>query len=250
MSSETITRNDLTNILNEVLPPIGSAVLYNGAKVSSGSLTLSDAYINYDFLHISYVVNSDRFTKVFDCNALTANPTSTWSGDVSIYGTNSVTYMSDCYFTVTDSTHLSVGNTGNNANFIAGIYKIVGITSHDTKSGIAMDYIVEQGTNGDWTYRKWNSGIAECWGTVSVNVTSYIAWGNQYYSSPYCTATFPTDLFVSIPVVTAIRTGGAEGTTVVGGVSKTGITTMYILRPIVPPNGTLYFSVCANGNWK
>lgn len=28
------------------------------------------------------------------------------------------------------------------------------------------DYIVEQGTSGGWTYRKWNSGIAECWGRV------------------------------------------------------------------------------------
>lgn len=132
--SKLITKNDLTNIFNEVLPPVGSKVLYSGDKVSSGTITLLDAYTNYDFLHISYVINSDRFTKVFDCSALTANPTSTWTGDVSIYGTNNVTYMSDCYFTVTDSTHLSVSNTGNNANFIAGIYKIVGITSHTNVS--------------------------------------------------------------------------------------------------------------------
>lgn len=26
-----------------------------------------------------------------------------------------------------------------------------------------MDFIVEQGTSGNWTYRKWYSGIAECW---------------------------------------------------------------------------------------
>ena len=26
------------------------------------------------------------------------------------------------------------------------------------------DYVVEQGTSGIWTYRKWNSGKAECWG--------------------------------------------------------------------------------------
>ena len=28
------------------------------------------------------------------------------------------------------------------------------------------DYVVEQGTSGIWTYRKWNSGIAECWLTT------------------------------------------------------------------------------------
>ena len=30
-----------------------------------------------------------------------------------------------------------------------------------------VDYIVEQGVEDDWTYRKWNSGIAECWCTIS-----------------------------------------------------------------------------------
>ncbi len=30
----------------------------------------------------------------------------------------------------------------------------------DDKLGV--DYIVEQGTSGEWWYRKWNSGIAEC----------------------------------------------------------------------------------------
>lgn len=30
-----------------------------------------------------------------------------------------------------------------------------------------VDYIVEQGTNDIWTYRKWNSGIAECWGIAT-----------------------------------------------------------------------------------
>ena len=32
------------------------------------------------------------------------------------------------------------------------------------KLGLIADYVVEQGTDGIWTYRKWNSGIAECWG--------------------------------------------------------------------------------------
>ena len=28
------------------------------------------------------------------------------------------------------------------------------------------DFIVEQGVSGNWTYRKWNSGVAECWGGI------------------------------------------------------------------------------------
>lgn len=33
------------------------------------------------------------------------------------------------------------------------------------------DYIVEQGTSGIWTYRKWASGVAECWGSEQKNIT-------------------------------------------------------------------------------
>ena len=38
--------------------------------------------------------------------------------------------------------------------------------------GSVADYIVEQGTSGIWTYRKWASGIAECWGRERV-ITPY-----------------------------------------------------------------------------
>ena len=41
--------------------------------------------------------------------------------------------------------------------------------------GSTVDYVVAQGTSGIWTYRKWNSGIAECWSTgyVEENITSW-----------------------------------------------------------------------------
>lgn len=34
------------------------------------------------------------------------------------------------------------------------------------------DYVLEQGTSGIWTYRKWASGVAECWGKPSQSVAS------------------------------------------------------------------------------
>lgn len=43
------------------------------------------------------------------------------------------------------------------------------------------DYIVEQGTSGNWTYRKWNSGWAEAWGVVSLASAAFSASGNIYY---------------------------------------------------------------------
>ena len=36
--------------------------------------------------------------------------------------------------------------------------------SAELLADLGADYIVEQGTSGIWTYRKWNSGLGEYWG--------------------------------------------------------------------------------------
>ena len=43
------------------------------------------------------------------------------------------------------------------------------------------DYVIAQGRSGIWTYRKWNSGFAECWCTASNKVATNTKWGNVYY---------------------------------------------------------------------
>ena len=59
------------------------------------------------------------------------------------------------------------------------------------------DYIVDQGTLGVWTYRKWESGVSECWCTWSGTVASYtsVFGGYGYYKDVY----FPTDMFNVAP---------------------------------------------------
>lgn len=71
-----------------------------------------------------------------------------------------------------------------------------------SKLGQRVDYITEQGTSGIWTYRKWASGIAECWGTKSQTLSGSSAVAPF---SGYCYAfggiTFPTSLFNATPTV-------------------------------------------------
>ena len=45
----------------------------------------------------------------------------------------------------------------------------------------AIDYVVEQGKNGIWTYTKWASGKAECWGTSNVTIDATSAWGTALF---------------------------------------------------------------------
>lgn len=72
---------------------------------------------------------------------------------------------------------------------------------------IVDDEIVEQGTNSIWTYRKWKSGIAECWGRRDVTISLNNNYGGAYYATDE--VSFPTGLFSAEPTVSASRQGRA-----------------------------------------
>jgi hypothetical protein len=69
---------------------------------------------------------------------------------------------------------------------------------------IKVDYVVEQGTSGNWTYRKWNSGIAECFGYISLDTVSVSAVGNVYRGN--VSVSLPA-IFNDIPSNTHITNG-------------------------------------------
>lgn len=45
-----------------------------------------------------------------------------------------------------------------------------------------IDHVIEEGTDGVWTYRKWASGIYECWGEYSGSVSINNHLSGAYYS--------------------------------------------------------------------
>lgn len=50
------------------------------------------------------------------------------------------------------------------------------------KLGLISDYVVDYGTSDIWTYRKWQSGIAECWGRRAWTApASWTVWDTDYY---------------------------------------------------------------------
>lgn len=115
----------------------------------------------------------------------------------------------------------------------------------------SADYIVEQGTSGIWTYRKWSSGIAECWGTERKTTAIATAWGNAYYSSSLSTS-FPTNFFIDAPNSVSIYITGAYSCWVANSDTFTKDLVKYsLIRPNAQTTSYDYYArIHAIGRWK
>ena len=117
-------------------------------------------------------------------------------------------------------------------------------------NALKADYVVEQGTSGIWTYRKWNSGVAECWGKTtgnwSVN-TSSAAYGG-YRSTNISIPTFPFTFTANPTLVVMCNT--ASGSWVNNAVSTTTGGSFYFSAgsSMAAANRTVSFH--AIGKWK
>ena len=110
----------------------------------------------------------------------------------------------DLYFTVPQGTPL-----------IALRKKKVGINTPEPQATLDVagdmrvdgsplaDFVIQQGTSGVWTYRRWKSGIAECWCRKTVSTALNNAWGSLYTSGSLTTlnVSFPFT-FAEVPTVT------------------------------------------------
>lgn len=88
----------------------------------------------------------------------------------------------------------------------------LGVSQGTEKPSGAADFVTEQGTSGIWTYRKWNSGIAECWGSVYEVKDCTSAWGSVYDSGTATNQPFPSGLFTSAPTLTLTAVGHSTAT--------------------------------------
>ena len=114
----------------------------------------------------------------------------------------------------------------------------------DGVPGGGQDYVVEQGTSGIWTYRKWASGIAECWGTYSKQIAANTVDVNNYMTYPF---TFISEPFIT----TGLQGGGAD---LYRGQVEPSQTNASQVRLVLINKHTaavaLYMGVHAIGKWK
>lgn len=186
MSSETITRTDLTNILNEVLPTTQGHTIYKGAWTSSGTsaygvrvteeLTLDKGLYAIEVIvpvpsatfMVGLHVGSEASTqRLMYGGSGDAYERSTFLCEIPTDGTKVATY-SEASASVTYS---SLDRGGIHAIQLVRYY-----------ASPEVDYIVEQGTSGDWHYRVWNSGFCELDGSKTGSFT-FTNWGNLSYTA-------------------------------------------------------------------
>lgn len=113
----------------------------------------------------------------------------------------------------------------------------------------AKPSVVESGTSGIWTYRKWSNGLAECWGRSSLGTKAITTrYGNGYYASAN-TINFPSNFFNNVPTVTiSSQDGSGYGTWFnITTVSKTSVTGYMYATTSVSPGITL--NIHAVGKW-
>jgi len=113
----------------------------------------------------------------------------------------------------------------------------------------SVDYIVEQGTSGVWTYRKWESGVAECWSNAATTLTVNTSWGSIYVSSK-TSRNFPSGLFNALPCVTAFATGNASVFTICGSGTTKDIFYYFLASAASLASQSYNLNVYAKGTWK
>lgn len=116
-------------------------------------------------------------------------------------------------------------------------------------SNNTADYVVEQGTQGDWTYRKWNSGFAECWRNVSVTPGNVNATNNISMSLPFTFANTNYNVIIT-PAKAGMYVDRCGDCATNGAITHT--TTEFTMSYNYA-YGTAYnvsFNIVVNGKWK
>ena len=110
-----------------------------------------------------------------------------------------------------------------------------------------LQSIVEQGASGNWIYRKWSDGTAECWGLAVSGSAAFAPTGNVFYRTIDNIA-FPSGLFISTPrIVLSIQMENLGGSSLTRS-SASAFSVGVISSASTARSITLYAH--AIGRWK
>ena len=123
-------------------------------------------------------------------------------------------------------------------------------------NGIVIDYIVEQGIKDGWSYRKWSSGVGECWKIVTYTTSINTPFGALYCGNASARQNYPFT-FTEKPVEqVTLQSGNTQAFLYVEagghGVNGAAASARYnVFKPsAVADNQTFYLSFYVKGNYK
>lgn len=122
---------------------------------------------------------------------------------------------------------------------------------------IDIETVVETGTSGIWTYKKYASGEAECWGRVEVTTNVSSAWGSLFTSGGISAlnVAFPFT-FADVPIVNTTLSGNSVGGmlmvsgNVAGGTTTTQTGYYEICRGSAVTGGNFIVNYHVKGRWR
>lgn len=122
--------------------------------------------------------------------------------------------------------------------------------------GKAMDFVIEYGETNGWRWRKWHSGIGECWKILTHTSPMTIAWGSLYCTSMTSRQNYPFP-FKNKPVENVSLCAGSSAGWIYPEYNGNGVNGGYasacyaIARPsAVTSSQTFYLSFYVIGEYQ
>ena len=116
------------------------------------------------------------------------------------------------------------------------------------------DYITERGTSGIWTYEKWNSGKAICWGRQAISKSgAWVNWSGGIYLDSWAgtSYSFPSGLFNAVPTFTmTMESSSYMWASPYGATTKTSTPAIVFMRPGGASSFSATLNMHAIGTWK
>lgn len=232
--NRTVQDGATISVLPYAYPKINTASAYRSD--ANGNANSNGGYITVKFSPSIYSLNSKngawykvKYKKTTDSSYTTVDLTAytgnfapncvyTFAADESSY--NILVLAGDRFKTV--ETALTGPSVAHTISFLKKNGKIVGMAvgkvaelentfdiGWSVKFSGGGDCVVEQGEANGWVYRKWQSGIAECWKTVAHSTTVATQWGSLYVGNAAPRQNYPFT-FIEKPVEICTLTSGSK----------------------------------------
>lgn len=103
--------------------------LYNGGKITTGTLTISASYLNYKWLVFEYITNAERMTEFVPSALFSSTSTSLLKSASSgnwVSASSSFEFVSTCSVKRSGNTTFSITTKTNDANYVLGVVAVYG----------------------------------------------------------------------------------------------------------------------------